>query len=616
MLGAETTDCDSPLSLVNATFEWIGTNLKDKIDFVVWTGDSARHDNDEQIPRTTEQVTSQNRMLVRKFVDVFGKKDHVNDTNPTNDFIVPIVPTWGNNDILPHNIFTKGPNIWTRTYLDIWKKLIPEEQRHGFERGGWFYVEVIPNRLVVLSLNTLYFFDSNAAVDGCSATSEPGYQHLEWLRIQLQFLRQRGLKAILMGHVPPARTESKMSWDETCWQKYTLWLHQYRDVVVGSVYGHMNIDHFILQDSKEVDLLNQVELGDNTVQRPLSDNLSVQSAADYLTELRSEWSHLPKPPKSKPYKGKANHESKRRRKEHKFYDKIGGQWAEHYSLSLVSPSVIPNYFPTLRVIEYNISGLDTNSNDGICLSKTAPQVGDVWEPQEIRSKDDFRNYWKLLTSWTHTIDKLSSQKPRKPEYKIPKGPSRSSPPGPAYSPQSLSWLSYIQYYANLTEINNDFTNDTVDETDENGIHETSWNGGKHREKSKPKPNKYDFEIEYDTRDDEVYGLKDLTVKSYVDLARRIGQYKPRKGDHISTYRASSQSRTEDDLTSDVKPFHKDHKKKKRKKKHGKHKKHEKRKAINRVWFAFVSRAFVGSRQDCEIHDEFGQPLEASDSRET
>ena len=135
--------------------KWVEENLKDNIDFIIWTGDSARHDNDPMIPRSETEVLNLNSMLVDKFVEVFGKEDIINDTDPTNDLLVPIVPTYGNNDMLPHNILNKGPNKWTKDYLKIWEKMIPEEQRHAFERGGWFFVEVIPNRLAVFSLNTM-----------------------------------------------------------------------------------------------------------------------------------------------------------------------------------------------------------------------------------------------------------------------------------------------------------------------------------------------------------------------------------------------------------------------------------------------------------------------------
>lgn len=43
----------------------------------------------------------------------------------------------------------------------IWKKFIPDEERHVFERGAYFAVDVIPDRLAVLSLNTLFWYDSN-----------------------------------------------------------------------------------------------------------------------------------------------------------------------------------------------------------------------------------------------------------------------------------------------------------------------------------------------------------------------------------------------------------------------------------------------------------------------
>jgi endopolyphosphatase len=224
--------------------DWISENLIDDIDFVIWTGDSARHDSDESIPRHDKEILDMNRVIADKFTATFSDAD---------GFKIPVVPTFGNNDIYPHNILMPGPNMILKSYSEIWQNFIPEAQRHSFEFGGWFYVEVIPNELVVFSLNTMYFFDRNAGIDDCTKPSEPGFKHFEWLRIQLEWLRSRGMKAILMGHVPPARTEGKQLWDETCWQKYTLWLQQFRDVVGGALYGHMNIDHFMLQDTKEID---------------------------------------------------------------------------------------------------------------------------------------------------------------------------------------------------------------------------------------------------------------------------------------------------------------------------------------------------------------------------
>ncbi|KAI4220108.1 MAG: hypothetical protein L6R36_007854 [Xanthoria steineri] len=558
IFGAERTDCDSPITLINATFQWINDNLKDTIDFVVWTGDSARHDNDELIPRTPEQVIELNEMLVQKFVELFGKPDNINDTDPTNDFTIPIVPNFGNNDILPHNIFTPGPNRWTKEFSHVWRQFIPEEQRHGFERGGWFFVEVIPNQLAVLSLNTLYFFNSNNAVDGCAAKSEPGYEQFEWLRIQLQFFRQRGMKAILMGHVPPARTPSKQSWDETCWQKYTLWLQQYRDVIVGGLYGHMNIDHFMIQDNDQVDIQLVTGEIEPAKKPPKSTDFSIQSSAAYLTELRYGWSNLPDGVEAKDVgtgtekKKNSNKKKKkgRKSKHDEFLDKIGGQWAERYSATLVSASVVPNYFPTMRVFEYNITGA------GQPLNNLQDQVEEVADAQ----LDALKRGQTFARSRKHGFVK-------------PHPPSKSQPPGPAYSPQTFSWASYTQYFANLTRINADFASPR-----------------------KSKDAKFTYEVEYDTKNDSVFGLEDLTVRNYVDLATRIGDYKPRKDDRWST--------TANDVENDMSAA-----KKRKHKKSKKHKKHKKQKRINKIWFAFVNRAYVGAKDEEDLHDQFGFAME-------
>ena len=583
------------MTLVNATFKWIEDNLKDKIDFVIWTGDSARHDSDEHRPREEDEVVQSNRLIVEKFVEVFGKPDNIGNDDPTDDFVVPIVPTYGNNDILPHNIFKPGSNRWTKRYLQIWEKFIPEAQRHTFDRGGWFFVEVIPNKLAVFSLNTLYLFDSNAAVDGCNKKSQPGYEHMEWLRIQLQLLRKRGMKAIMIGHVPPARTESKQSWDESCWQKYTLWMKQYRDVVVGGAYGHMNIDHFMLQDSEGLEkYYTNGEVQDQNEELSISGNnptkwesmFNIRAGANYLLSLREEWSGLPKLPSFRSEQELESMQKDKKSKDDKqkkLLDAIGGEWAERFSLSLVSPSVVPNYFPTLRVTHYNISNL-ADSVVGPGLSEPKDFYFTSCDGSDMVSDDE-----NVLENGPKTSKKKHKKKDKKkPKFKVPKAPSESSPPGPAYSPQALTWLSYTQYFANLTHINNDSMGT----------------------KSEPRPFKY--EVEYDTKTDERYKLDDLTVRSYLDLALRIGEKGKAEKSIIETVEdeegeerdiiaegADQDDNPQDPQNGDEMDISK-HKKKNKKHKHKKKKGHE----INKLWETFVQRAFVGTKTEHEIEESF------------
>jgi endopolyphosphatase len=652
------SDCDSPIALINKTIEWIGKELRDEIDFVIWTGDSARHDNDEDHPRTAEQVTELNEFMVQKMFEVFGKHNgDEEDRDPNNDFIIPIVPNIGNNDILPHNIMTKGPNRWTRSFLTVWRQFIPEVQKHSFEQGGWFSVDVIPNKLAVFSLNTMYFFQSNAAVDGCAARSEPGYRQMEWLRIQLQFMRDRGMKAIMIGHVPPARTDAKTQWDETCWQKYTLWMQQYRDVVIAGMWGHMNYDHFMLQDFHAIaDDTNggrmKISQLDAALRQIPDDEMHAEVSSSYFTDLRKQWSTIPKPPKSlrqtsaaelmessddqRPMweidalldelskggnKKKGDGKSKKQRREEqekKYLKDVGGRFAERYSVSFASASVVPNLLPVVRIYEYNISGLESHHLTALhaptsiadlrngLASDDVPTDEDAWETW-LDDIDDDDN------SWVDTLRK----KRKDQKFTVPKPPSKSSPPGPAYSPQTLTLLGYKQYLANLTHINNDFANSAISATEDELVGSGKWNEGKHKGKKphehdedhKPNPKTFQFELHYDTRNDSVYNLPDLTIRSMLGLARDIGTCEPKP--KTKTLAAADDNEDEDDddddeddETEDIElQKKKKHKgSKKGKKKHGKkHKKCQK----NEAWHTFIRRAFVETLDPDEIAEEFG-----------
>ncbi|KAJ1331318.1 endopolyphosphatase [Microdochium nivale] len=621
--GAETSDCDAPFSLVNATLDWVSKNIKNEIDFVIWTGDSARHDSDEKLPRHNKEILETNRQIADSFSAAFSDKHGLS---------IPIVPTFGNNDIYPHNILMPGPNDVLRSYTDIWRDFIPEAQRHSFEFGGWFYVEVIPSKLAVFSLNTMYFFDRNAGIDDCAKPSEPGYKHFEWLRIQLQFMRDRGMKAILMGHVPPARTASKQLWDETCWQKYTLWLQQYRDVIVGSVYGHMNIDHFLLQDSKDLDFsITGAGSGKMSSRRaPLEDDMSISSGADYLVDLRNLWAQLPKPAA---FKDSVDMLGKKKKKNKHKKDKLGGPWAERYQLSLVSPSIVPNYFPSIRIIEYNITGLESavtwvDHMRGLSASSLSNEEG---EAEEKIPEEQSEEVLELRDLSEGAVDaegkkKKKHRKPKNPSFVVPEPPSKSAGPGPAYSPQPLTFTGFTQYYANLTRINNDIAPNSYHEEelelDGADVDLSKWNPGKHHGKKpkhdKPSPNEFAYEVEYDTFNDKIYKLKDLTVRSFVELAHTIGQASAkaktgvrgiddeedddneRDGDNEDDEEDESDSKEDDEdgIDDDVESDDDDKNEAEshttgKKDKKGKGKKGKKK--ARKVWLHFAKHAFVSTR---------------------
>lgn len=517
-----------------------------------------------------DEVIHLNDMVTKRFLDVFQPEPASNSGGRR----IPIIPTIGNNDIMPHNTMTDGPSRWTKALAGVWDKLIPESQRHTFIEGGWFTSEVIPGKLAVISLNTMYFYSSNSAVDGCEAKSEPGFEHMEWLKVQLKILRQRNMKAILIGHVAPARAGSKIAWEETCWQMYTLWLNRYRDVVIGSLYGHMNVDHFMMQDTHDVDILDRKSTSMRGNFTNTAPDLSVESIGGYFEALREQWSDLPTPPPGFSFEDAEVEEASddgpsadRSKKTKRFLEKIGGPFAERYSVSLVSPSLVPNYFPTIRVFEYNITGLDVSANVAEDLNAEEPSADDdAASPDSADVAEDLENPETEDPEVEIEKKKKKNKKKKKvPKFKAPDPPPSSTVPGPAYCNQPLSWLSYTQYYANLTHINKQIArasrhhfrdvNDTlVDEL-------------------------FDFQVEYDTRDDRVFQLKDLTVRSYFDLASRVAD--GRQSSISSDY----------DHDHDIE----DQKKKKKKGKKGKKKR-------DRVWRVFFDRAFVGYLDSDELDD--------------
>jgi hypothetical protein len=99
----------------------------------------------------------------------------------------------------------------------IWSDFIPAEEYHVFQRGAYYSSEVIPDKLAVISLNTIYWYDANkgahsiptnvwasidvrltrnTAVDGCKdGSDEPGALEFDWLEVQLDSFRERGMQA-------------------------------------------------------------------------------------------------------------------------------------------------------------------------------------------------------------------------------------------------------------------------------------------------------------------------------------------------------------------------------------------------------------------------------------
>ncbi len=309
--GTPNSDCDTPSHLVEYIFDSIRKQYlnqeKHQPDFIVLTGDQARHSS-TVIPRMGAEVRLLNEIITNHL------KLHI-------PFEIPIVPVVGNNDVHPHNVVL--PNHKSlRRLAKIWKDFIPKKQIKTFVRLGSYYKVVAEEhgqKLVIISLNTLFFFQKNDQISGCQFGS-PGAILLDWLDKTLEKLTNS--KFIIAGHIPP---EHKSNFED-CLHNYSKLMEKHSAVIIGGIYGHVNMDNFFFLNSKHPSVTPGF-FGDEK--------------ENYFNVLKESYIEAIK------------------------YDELS-------YVSMVSPAIQPTAFPSFRLFEYAVSKGNKNQ-----LKLDAMNFGDL-----------------------------------------------------------------------------------------------------------------------------------------------------------------------------------------------------------------------------------------------
>ncbi|KAI9495013.1 Metallo-dependent phosphatase-like protein [Zychaea mexicana] len=225
-LGAVRTKCDSSPALVKKTFDFIANKYSD-VDFVIYTGDSARHDRDDDLPRSMENVINEQKEVVGHFNKIFGPK---------------VYPVIGNNDVEPHNSCDENDEQF-KTIASIWQPLALNTSNHHYTRGGYFYEDVVPGKIRTVHTNTLLFYkDNKKAKADCKSPDGIGSMHLAWLKDVLEESRQQGYSVYILAHIPPTSKKGKAYYTDDCLDGYLSLLGTYKETVVGHFAGHYNND--------------------------------------------------------------------------------------------------------------------------------------------------------------------------------------------------------------------------------------------------------------------------------------------------------------------------------------------------------------------------------------
>uniref|UniRef100_A0A0W0FJR2 Uncharacterized protein n=1 Tax=Moniliophthora roreri TaxID=221103 RepID=A0A0W0FJR2_MONRR len=461
--GTAYSECDSPLRLTSYTLNFLEKNWAPHIDFVIWTGDNARHDNDRKLPRTTNEIYELNRAVAQKMEDAFARKgipvvpslEYLVARTQFDNFnilIVCIVPDY------IHSVFLKDEGLRNR----IWKSFIPFPYRQVFQRGAYYSVEVVPDHLAVVALNTMYFYDSNKAVDGCPYTepNDPGNLQLDWLEVQLKIFRERRMQVWLTGHVPPSRG----NYFPECYVRYTDLALRYQDTIVGHLFGHMNADHFFFVEGIDLEL----EIGPQ--------RSKVTANSDLYQALIEDFGKLPSTKKVN---------------------------LDEFGVINVSPPAVPNpYLPTFRIFSYNVSGYEmAQEQKRKGGRKPGHHRGDHGDKTVLCKEKPYSMSWKchlsndswysdpeapsrMNTLWTPT---------GYAQYYIPDLDDASSKQHPHYKLEYTTYTAQVltaegESPVPLKQLPKSLRNGTMDE-------------------SKYAP----------------YGMKDLTIGSWFELASRLGK---------------------------------------------------------------------------------------------
>lgn len=414
-----------------------------------------------------------------------------------------------------------GPNRILQHFSEIWSVFIPESQYHTFQHGGYYASEVVPGKITVVALNTLYFFNQNAAVDGCDNEDEPGTDQMDWLEVELESLRMRKMTAYLTGHVPPARK----SYSPTCFVRYTDIALRFQDVIVGHLFGHANIDHFFIlsqatlqNDSvdaeAEEDLKEQQRKIQGSSSSTSDQGSNRQTALDTWINNNNTSSRSISPSSLSTASGRTRQRLEQEAMSfdvadedeyNAFHTTLGLNsylielWEQYedipkkakmtdFAIALVAPSVVPTYNPALRVYTYQLA-IEKPERPGQPLQASQQDQNDI-EAVEYEALGD--------------SDSNGKKKPKK-KPKKPRKPTRPANP-PAVPPITFGFpLNYTQYFVNLTMANSEAVLDP----------------------SKP----VEYQVEYRSRED--YGLKDLSVPEWLTLAKRIVKSEKLKNQYMA-----------------------------------------------------------------------------------
>ena len=212
--------CDGNLPMFLSLMKELRTNWVPKIDFLVYTGDTPRHNIWNQ---TREYNLGRERAVMDLLYSELGPS-------------LKVYPSLGNHEAEPCDQFQPYPNNTWMTYpvAQMWSRWLPQEALSTVQVGGYYTIS-LSKALRLVVVNTQYYdlFNFWMLLD----IKDPSAQ-LVWLEAVLANSRAAGQRVILVGHIPPMAPATQWNYG----QRYIQLLEKYADVLTAQLYGHTHRD--------------------------------------------------------------------------------------------------------------------------------------------------------------------------------------------------------------------------------------------------------------------------------------------------------------------------------------------------------------------------------------
>ncbi len=226
--------CDTPVRTARHLLRHIRDRHMD-FDFIILTGDLARHDTEPEILPKTRKEIYQTSLMVRSALNKYFPAK-------------PVIFTIGNNDLFEHDQLVGGHrSLDLKLHFIIWRHYVPRDQWATFANYGYYKITGYYYPLDIIALNTMLFYEPNKMVQDCSEPGSAGRKHLKWLKKQLVICRKRSAYAYLIGHVAP----NSGQYYRGCLRKFVQLTNKFSDVIHTQLYGHSNYDDFFTDQPLE-----------------------------------------------------------------------------------------------------------------------------------------------------------------------------------------------------------------------------------------------------------------------------------------------------------------------------------------------------------------------------